>query len=311
MKLSIVTTLYNSQVFLDKFIIEIQNSCKQLDISDYQIVFVNDGSPDNSFDIIREKQKTINNIVLIDLSRNFGHHYALQAGMQYAVENSEYIFLIDNDLETPPSFLVDCFRKMRENNEIDVVYGVQGKRKGKAIERIGGSLFWKFINLLSDVKIPKNLLTERLMKQQYVKNLLKLGDTNLFLGGMMAWTGFNQIELEVKKGIRDGRSTYSVTKRIDLMIQAITSFSGKPLMYLFNLGLFITLFSFISLLVLVFIKLGTDSNIQIGWTSIIAVNFMALGLLSTFLGLIGIYLFKIFRQVQGRPNSIIKKVYEQ
>lgn len=306
MTLSVVSTLFKSRRFLDQFLEELLIAIKEIDVEQFEIIFVNDGSPDDSLSYLITKKKKIPQIVIIDLSRNFGHHYAMQAGLKFS--KGELVYLIDNDLETPPDFLSQCFSEM-QNSKVDVVYGYQIDRKGKLIENLGGSIFWWGLNKFSDVQVPKNLLTERLMRRAYVDSLLQLGDTNLFLGGMMHWTGFNQIGLPVEKGSRDGKSTYSTRKRIELMIQAITSFSGKPLEYLFYTGSLITVFSIIFILYLVVLKLFFGDSVQLGWTSLVAINLLILGIISTFLGIIGIYLFKIFRQVQNRPNYIIRKIY--
>ncbi|PKP25175.1 MAG: glycosyltransferase [Bacteroidetes bacterium HGW-Bacteroidetes-2] len=308
MKISIVTTLYKSKIFLEQFISEIQIALNQIQCLDYELVFVNDGSPDNSIQYLIEKKKEIPQIKLIDLSRNFGHHYAIQIGLNYA--SGDYVFLIDNDLETPPGVLVDFYNEMNSDNSLDVVYGYQEVRKGNFLEKFAGSIFWVLINKLSDTKIPHNILTERLMTKQYVESLLRLQDANVFLGGMMYWVGFNQKGLPIKKGQRKGASTYSVKRRAELMLQAITSFSGKPLEWLFYFGLTISFFSTLFIVYLVAQKIIHQDEVQLGWTSIVAINVLILGVISTFLGIIGIYIYKIFRQVQGRPNAIIKKIYE-
>lgn len=308
MKLSIVTTLYKSRPFLDNFLKEIIMAIHEIEIQDFELIFVNDGSPDNSVAYLLDQKKNIPQIKVIDLSRNFGHHYAIQAGLGFA--SGEYIFLIDNDLETPPSVLVEYFLEMKKDSTLDVVYGYQEARKGNFIEKKTGSIFWILINKLSDTKIPHNILTERLMTKQYVKELLRLQDANLFIGGMFYWIGFNQKGIVVKKGQREGASTYSIKRRVELMLQAITSFSGKPLEWLFYFGLLISVFSVFFLIYLAFQKIIYEDEVQLGWTSIIAINVLILGIISTFLGLIGIYIYKIFKQVQGRPNAIIKKIYE-
>lgn len=307
MTLSVVTTLYKSRRFLETFLFEILKSIDKLNISDFELVFVNDGSPDDSLEYLLKRKEEVPQITVIDLSRNFGHHYAMQAGLEYAKGN--YVFVIDNDLEVSPGFIITCFDTLKNNKEVDVVYGYQKIRKGKIIENLGGKIFWWAINKFSEVKIPKNIVSERLMKRRYVNSLLQLGDANLFFGGMMYWTGYKQIGIPVKKGIREGESTYNTRKRIELMIQAITSFSGKPLEYLFYSGIFITLASLIFVLCLVGMKLFLGDSIQLGWTSLVALNVLILGIVSTFLGLIGIYLFKIFKQVQNRPNFIIREIY--
>jgi putative glycosyltransferase len=308
MKISVVTTLYKSKVFLDKFIAEIQIALNQIQCLDYELVFVNDGSPDDSLQYLIEKKKEIPQIKVIDLSRNFGHHYAIQVGLEYA--SGDYVFLIDNDLETSPRVLVDFYGEMNNDNSLDVVYGYQEVRKGMLLERVTGSVFWVLINKLSDTKIPHNILTERLMTKQYVESLLRLQDANVFLGGMMYWVGFNQKGLPIKKGLRKGASTYSLKRRAELMLQAITSFSGKPLEWLFYFGFTISIFSTLFIFYLIIIKIINKDVVQLGWTSIVAINVLILGVISTFLGIIGIYIYKIFRQVQGRPNAIIKKIYE-
>lgn len=308
MTLSVVTTLYKSKPFLETFLKEIIVNIQIIKINDFELVFVNDGSPDDSVDYLLERKKEIPEIKIIDLSRNFGHHYAIQAGLNFA--SGEYVFLIDNDLETPPSVLVDYYNEIIIDKNLDVVYGYQEARKGNIIEKKAGSIFWVLINKLSDTKIPHNILTERLMTKQYVNELLRLQDANLFMGGMMYWVGFNQKGIPVKKGQREGASTYSIKRRAELMLQAITSFSGKPLEWLFYFGLLISVFSVLFLVYLAFQKIIHEDEVQLGWTSIVAINVLILGVISTFLGLIGIYIYKIFRQVQGRPNVIIKKIYE-
>jgi putative glycosyltransferase len=308
MKLSVVSTLYQSKIFLDKFLIEIEKAIQLIQIDDYELIFVNDGSPDNSLHhLITLKKEKYSKIKIIDLSRNFGHHYAMQAGLVEA--KGDLIFLIDNDLETHPNVLVNFYTTMQEDKTLDVVYGFQEIRKGNFIERTLGGLFWILINKLSDTKIPHNILTERLMTKEYVKALLRLNDANLFLGGMMFWVGFNQQGCAIEKGRREGASTYSLKKRTDLMLQAVTSFSGKPLVYLFYFGLIMSFLSALLIIHLIVQKFLYVDEVQLGWTSLVAINILVLGLICTFLGVIGIYVYKIFKQVQGRPNAIIKKIH--
>ncbi|ESU26191.1 Glycosyl transferase, group 2 family protein [Flavobacterium saliperosum S13] len=300
--------MYRSRPFLEVFLREITAAIQVLKIEDYELIFVNDGSPDDSLAYLLTCKNEYPQLKLIDLSRNFGHHYAIQVGLTQA--KGEYVFLIDNDLETSPYVIVDYYNEMSKDPSLDVVYGYQETRKGNFIEKNAGSIFWVLINKLSDTKIPHNILTERLMTKQYVNELLRLQDANLFIGGMFYWIGFNQKGLPFKKGIREGVSTYSLKRRAELMLQAITSFSGKPLEWLFYFGITISFFSFLFIVYLGIQKLIHQEEVQLGWTSIVAINVLMLGVISTFLGIIGIYVYKIFRQVQGRPNAIIKKIYE-
>jgi putative glycosyltransferase len=308
LELSIVSTLYKSRPFLEFFLQQVIIQLEKAQIVHYEILFVNDGSPDDSVEFLLMKKQHHSEIKIIDLSRNFGHHHAIQAGLSHA--KGELIFLIDNDLETPASVISDFIDLKRSEEELDVIYGFQAKRKGGFFERISGSLFWRIFNKLSDTKIPLNMLTERLMTKRYVSELLRLGDANLFLGGMFHWVGFKQKGIAVVKSKRKEKSTYTKRKKMELMIHAITSFSGKPLEWLFYFGFITSFLSVLIIFALIILKLAYMQEIQIGWTSIIVLNIFILGLLSTFLGVIGMYVNKIFRQVQDRPNVIIKAVYE-
>jgi putative glycosyltransferase len=307
MQLSVVTTLYNSKIFLERFINETIDVITKLGVSEYEIIFVNDGSPDDSLDFLIKIKSNYSCIKLVDLSRNFGHHYAMQVGLMEA--QGERVFLIDNDLETPPSILLTFYECLESNAHVDVVYGYQEERKGGFIERVFGGVFWTILNKLSDTNVPHNILTERLMTRRYLDALLSMGDANLFLGGMFHWIGFSQMGIPVKKSLREGKSTYSKRKRIELMVQAITSFSSKPLEWLFFVGVFISMSSLLFIVYLVIQKMIYQDQVSLGWTSIIAVNILILGIISTFLGIIGLYVAKIFKQVQTRPNAVIRKIY--
>lgn len=308
MRLSIVTTLYQSLPFLEKYIQEFSDILLSMEITDYELLFVNDGSPDQSLEYLLKCQKSNNKIVIVDFTRNFGHHYALQAGIKEA--KGDYIYLSDNDLETPSSFFKECWETLLEN-EVELVYGVQETRKGHFIENIGGAIFWKSMNKMSNIQIPANLLTESLMTRKYVLQLEELGDANLFLGGMIHWVGLPKIELTVKKGQRETKSTYTFSKRLDLLFQAVTSFTGKPLVWMFYIGISLIIICFLIIFFLLIQKLLLGQNIELGWTSLILINISILGITSTFMGIIGMYINKIFIQVQNRPNYLIKNIYRK
>ena len=189
-----------------------------------------------------------------------------------------------------------------------MVFGYQEARKGGGLERVGGGLFWKGFNFLSDVKIPENIVTERIMTRRFVEALLQLGDRNLFLAGMMSWTGFHQIGLPVVKRQREGKSTYTLARRVGLMVNAVSSFSAQPLIWLFNIGVTITLLSFSFAFYLVLRKIFFDDTLM-GFTSVMALMTLSLGILTTAMGIVGIYLGKVFNQVQNRPTYIVKDIY--
>jgi putative glycosyltransferase len=300
--LSIVSTMYRSRPYLAVFIDECVAAALAAGFQDWELVLVNDGSPDDSLAYALDRRAADARIKVVDLSRNFGHHPAMQAGLRHA--QGELVFLIDCDLEIRPAALVDFVSKQSES-KADLVFGYQDQRKGGLFEQWSGSLFWRALNAMSDVSVPANSTTERIMTRRFVDALIQLGDHNLFLGGMMSWTGFLQLGLPVVKSQRDGRSTYTLWRRLQLMVTAISSFSSKPLTWLFNLGLVVTGVSFSYVLYLVFRKLVFDDAL-VGFTSLMALMAMSLGITTTALGLVGIYLGKVFSQVQGRPTYIVR-----
>jgi len=303
--LSIVTTMYRSRRFLEEFLAQCLASVRDVGCTDFEIVLVNDGSPDDSVAYALARKRDIPEIVVVDLSRNFGHHYAMQAGLRHA--RGDFIMLIDCDLEVSPLVLRE-FREKMEATGCDMVYGFQELRKGGMFERASGGFFYKVFNLLSDIKIPENIATERLMTRRYVEALLQLGDHNLFMGGMMSWVGFEQVGIPLKKKQREGKSSYTLLRRIHLMVNAVSSFSAVPLLWMFNVGMFITAVSFGYLFYLFFRKIVFNDT-MIGFTSMMAVMTLSLGILTTGLGILGIYLGKVFTQVQNRPTYIVKDIY--
>lgn len=303
--ISIVATMYRSRPFLERFLAECLQALQELKCSDFEIVLVNDGSPDDSLDYAVACQKNITQLIVVDLSRNFGHHYAMQAGLAHA--RGDLIFLIDCDLEISPLTL-PVFMEKLEASGSDMVYGYQEARKGGFFEKFSGGFFYKAFNLLSDIKIPENIATERIMTRRYVEALLQLGDRNLFLGGMMSWTGFQQLGLPLEKKQREGRSSYTLLGRIHLMVNAVSSFSAQPLVWMFNIGVTITSFSFLYVFYLVARKLLFNDAL-LGFTSLVALTTLSLGIMTTGMGIIGIYLGKVFTQVQNRPTYIVKDVH--
>lgn len=305
-QISIVSTMYRSRSFLDRFLAECLEAITNVGATDFEIVLVNDGSPDDSLAYAISRCQDIPQLVVVDLSRNFGHHYAMQAGLRYA--KGDFIFLIDCDLEVSPLTLSE-FKKKLDASGADMVYGYQESRKGGVFERTSGGFFYSTFNYLSDIKIPENIATERIMTRRYVEALLQLGDRNLFLGGMMSWTGFPQLGMPLKKKQREGRSSYTILARIHLMVNAVSSFSAQPLIWMFNIGITITTFSFLYVFYLIARKILFNDAL-LGFTSLIALTSLSLGIMATGMGILGIYLGKVFTQVQNRPNYIVKDVHK-
>lgn len=304
MKLSIVATLYKSAPYITEFHQRASVVAKQLVGEEYEIVFVNDGSPDNSLDVTLELTKLDNHVVVVDLSRNFGHHKAMMTGLGYAT--GEQVFLIDSDLEEEPEWLLS-FAKQMETEESDVVYGVQSKRRGGLLEQATGKLFYKTFRFLTGIAQPNDIVTARLMSRRYVNALLLHQERELNIGGLWVITGFKQAQQIIQKHATSP-TTYSLAHKLSHLVNAVTSFSSKPLVYTFYSGLFIsiTAITYIAYLTIrYFIAAPPD-----GYTSIIASVWFFSGLIIFFIGLQGIYISKVFSEVKQRPYSIIRHVYK-
>jgi putative glycosyltransferase len=305
--ISIVTTMYYSSPYLKNFYLRVKNTVEKI-TNDYEIVFVNDGSLDESLDIVLELQNKDDKIKIIDLSRNFGHHRAIMIGLEHTV--GDYVFLIDCDLEEKPECLLQFWREISSSNDIDVVYGVQNKRKGRFFEKISGDIFYKIFNLLSETKLNKNLCTIRLMTRRYVQALLLHPEYDLYLAGLFKITGFNQKSIVIEKSSR-GKTTYTFNKKVKLFLDAITSFSAFPLKLIFYIGFLISLITSLYIIYTIYHKIVYGAAVEPGWTSLILSIWFLCGIIIMFMGVVGIYLSKIYVEVKRRPLGIIKKVYEK
>ena len=303
MKLSIVTTLYNSSAYVREFYARACAAAAPL-TDQFEIVFVNDGSPDDAFAQVLELHRGDPRVVGIDLSRNFGHYKAIMTGLSFA--RGERVFLIDSDLEEDPALLLSFAAEM-ERRGCDVVYGVQGSRKGGWFERMSGGLFWWLFNRLSPVPVPANLVTARLMSRRYVRNLLRFREREVFLAGLWSITGFEQVPMTITKGSRGGTS-YTLRRKLSVLVNSVTSFSNVPLVGIFYCGVAISLAAFVYLVFLVG-KWALQEEPVIGWTSVIASIWLIGGLIISFLGVIGIYLSKVFAETKRRPYTVIRKVW--
>lgn len=304
-ELSVVTTMFRSSAFIIEFHRLASQAAAGI-TSSYEIIFVNDGSPDDSLEKARTLVLADFHVRVIDLSRNFGHHRAIMVGLEDA--RGAKIFLIDSDLEEDPLTLSDFFNEMTRT-QADVVYGVQQARKGSMVRNLGGAWFWSLFNHISEVKIPPNVITSRLMTRRYVDSLLRFRERELFLAGIFALTGFRQVALSVKKGVRIGTS-YTISKRFALLINAITSFSSRPLILVFYIGFFISIVAGIVALILI-ARVLFLGDFLLGWPSVI-VSIWLMGGVSMFcIGLVGFYLSKVFQEVKERPLSIVRERYER
>jgi putative glycosyltransferase len=304
MKLSIVATLYQSAPYINEFYARASVAAKELVGEEFELILVNDGSPDNSLDLAIKLTEQDPHVVVVDLSRNFGHHKAMMTGLAHA--SGELVFLIDSDLEEEPEWLLS-FDEQMKRKQCDVVYGIQKKRKGGAFERVMGAAFYKLFRKLTSINQPDNIVTARLMTQRYVQALLTHRERELNIGGLWIITGFKQSCNFVCKHSTSPTS-YTLSKKFAHLINAITSFSSLPLVYTFYLGLFVSISAlfFIAYLLMRYFLIASPPS---GYTSLVASIWLFSGLIIFFLGIQGIYLSKIFFEVKQRPYTIIRQIY--
>lgn len=301
--LSIVTTLYKSSSHVDEFYRRIKAAAETLTES-FEIVMVDDGSPDNSLALAVEIAMQDPRARVIELSRNFGHFKAMMTAIEHA--HGEYVFLIDSDLEEPPELLTQ-FYELLTNGDWDVVFGQQESRKGNFFERSTGAIAWWLVNKLLPNKVPRNHCTVRLMRANYARALVLHKEHKTAIGGLWVETGFKQVGIKILKLSRRSTS-YPLRLRLIVLLDSITSFSERPLYLVFAIGLAILTLS-ITVSVGLF-ALWCSGHVLAGWISVM-VSVWFLGGLSIFcIGVVGLYVSRIFIETKFRPYTIIRKTYE-
>jgi putative glycosyltransferase len=303
-KLSIVATLYRSSPHIEAFYRRSSDVARQFAGDDYEIVLVNDGSPDDSLDHAVRLTEQDSHVLVVDLSRNFGHHKAMMTGLERA--RGEFVFLIDSDLEEEPEWLIDFARTM-EHDKADVVYGRQQTRKGSRFERWSGEIYYSLFNWLANIDHPRNIVTARLMTRRYVDALMQYRERELVISCLWVIAGFKQSERFVKKLMSSGTS-YTLAKKIEHATNAVTSFSEVPLKLIFYIGVSVLALATSYAAYLAYLRLFHARAVD-GWTSVMVSVWMLGGMTISFVGIIGIYLAKIFLETKQRPLTIVKNVY--
>ena len=303
MKISVVSTLYESERTLQRFYKLVSKEIKKIAAKDYEIIFVNDGSPDSSFDIAKKIATRDHHLSVIELSRNFGHHQAIMTGLSFA--QGELVFLIDSDLEEEPRWL-SIFHKTLTKKKCDVVYGVAKERKGTFFEKITGFIFYRIFRIITGLDQPNNICTARLMKRKYVKALLMHSEKEINFGGLCLITGFQQFAQKVDK-LNTSPTSYSLAKKVSHFVNAITSFSNKPLILNFYIGAVLSISAVCYIIYLVYRYFFVASPPD-GYTTILASVWLFSSLIVFFTGIQGIYLSKIYLESKARPLSIVKSI---
>jgi polyisoprenyl-phosphate glycosyltransferase len=299
---SIVIPVFNETENLSLIANAISKTMQQLPY-DYNIVFVNDGSSDNTLNIIKQLAATSTNINYISFSRNFGHQNALKAGLDMCF--SDAVISMDGDMQHPPEIIPQLLSLWEAGNE--VVYTVRKDHQEiPMMKKKTSTLFYNILNRLSSIELEQGTADFRLLDKKVVATLRNLKENDVFWRGLVKWVGFKQIAVEYEPGIRaNGKSKYTIKKMMELALKGITSFSTKPLTIAIYLGFICSFFAFLYLpYVLYSYYFGHPIS---GWASVIVSIAFFGGLQLMILGIIGLYLGKLFMQNKERPHYIISE----
>ncbi len=303
--LSIVVPCYNEAACLDILHTRVSGAARAAVGDDYEIVFVNDGSRDDSWPVMQRLAASDPHLVAINLSRNHGHQLALTAGLDLCC--GAQIMIIDADLQDPPELLADM-RATMAAEQADVVYAVRRKREGETLfKKLTAALFYRVLDRVTDTPIPLDTGDFRLMSRRALDAFLSLPEQARFIRGMVAWIGFRQVPFLYDRAERHaGETKYPLAKMIRFALDAMTGFSTAPLRFASHFGLALT---GASLLLFVYIAIGffTGSAVQ-GWTSTMLVVVL-LGAVQMFvLGMIGEYLGRLYVESKRRPLYLVADV---
>ncbi|OYY66737.1 glycosyltransferase family 2 protein [Sphingomonas sp. 28-62-11] len=303
--LSVVVPCYNEAACLDILHARVSAAAQAAVGDEYEIVFVNDGSKDDSWPVMQRLAAADPHLVAINLSRNHGHQLALTAGLDLCC--GAQIMIIDADLQDPPELLIDM-RATMAAEQADVVYAVRRKREGETIfKKLTAALFYRVLDRVTDTPIPLDTGDFRLMSRRALDAFLSLPEQARFIRGMVAWIGFRQVPFLYDRAERHaGETKYPLAKMIRFALDAVTGFSTAPLRFASHVGLALTA---ASLLLFVYIAIGffTGSAVQ-GWTSTMLVVVL-LGAVQMFvLGMIGEYLGRLYVESKRRPLYLVADV---
>ena len=273
---------------------------------DYEIIFINDGSKDDSVKNIKKLREQDDGIKLINFSRNFGHQVAVTAGLEHT--NGEVSVIIDADLQDPPELIIDMYEKYKEG--YDVVYAKRKSRAGESFfKKKTAKVFYRLLDFISEVDIPLDTGDYRLISKRVVAQLNNMPEKNRFIRGLVTWVGFKQTYVEYNRDERyAGETGYSLSKMIKFSLDGITSFSTFPLKIATIFGTLISGVSFIYILRIIYLKYFTEKTIQ-GWSSIMVSNLFLGGIILLTLGILGEYIGRIYTELKNRPQYIIKDKY--
>jgi len=302
-KISVVVPCYNESEVLHEFNERLFLVLKDLQEYLYEVIYVDDGSSDNTYRILKSFKDNSNCIEIISFSRNFGHQIAISAGIDRS--KGDAVVVIDADLQDPPELIKEM--TLIWLNGADVVYAVRNSRKGESkFKLLTAKFFYRILQKVADIEIPTDTGDFRLMDRKVVDVLCSMNERDRYIRGMVSWIGFVQKPIFYKRDIRfAGETKYPLKKMINFALDGLISFSTKPLQIATMFGIFIFILSILGILYSLFLRLTTENWVP-GWTLMfIAVLFLG-GIQLIFMGLIGEYVGRIYGESKKRPLYIKK-----
>lgn len=303
--ISIVVPCYNEEDNVKPFLDRITPILEDINLS-YEIIFINDGSSDNTLNILKEQKQNKEYIRILNLSRNFGKEAALTAGLEHSI--GEVAIPIDADLQHPPELIIKFIEKWREG--YDVVAAKRTTRTGESgIKKLSAKLFYNLNNRISDIEIPRDIGDFRLMSRKVIEALKDLPENQRFMKGIFAWLGFKTTIVKYEQEERqEGESSFNAWKLWNFAIDGITSFSTAPLRVWFYIGLVISFISFL-LAVSLLIQVMMDGIVLPGYVSTITMVLFLGGIQLIGIGILGEYIGRIYMESKRRPTYIIEDEY--
>ena len=298
--ISIVSPVYRAEKILPILVSEINLVMERIG-EDYEIILVDDRSPDNSWEVMKVLSNQNPKIKSIRLSRNFGQHSAIFAGLTKT--KGDWVVVMDCDMQDKPKEIAKLYKKALEG--YDIVLGQRENRKDKFLKKLSSKLFYKVFNYLSGANFDNNVANFGIYHQKTIKSILDMGDYVKFFSLFINWIGFKSVSIPIEHGEREeGKSTYSVGRLFKQAFNVIISFSDKPLRLFINFGLSISVLSFIVGIYYLYLAL-TGKIAQPGFSSLILSIWFLSGIIISCIGIVGVYLGKTFDQAKGRPTFII------
>jgi len=302
-KYSTIIPIYNEEKTLQELYTRLTNVMEKL-TTDYEIIFVNDGSTDKSFEVIKGLRQKDKRVKTLNFSRNFGHQIAITAGTDFA--DAEAVIWMDGDLQDPPEVIPELVDKWKRGYE--VVYATRKKRKGESVFKlITAKIFYRIFRKIANIDLPVDAGDFRLIDRKAIEKFKELREQHRFIRGLSKWIGFNQTRIKYVRDVRRaGVTKYSVRKMLKFCVDAILSFSFFPIRLVSYFGIFISFICFLYICFAIIVKLATSINLMQGWTSLIVAVLFLGGVQLISLGIIGEYIGRIYEEVKNRPLYVIK-----